>query len=85
MQNIPAVALLVFTISSAHAQDPVITFPKNYSVLLDNSATEVIRVHYEPHEKLGVHDHSINPTVYVYLNNTPAPSVFSTSRKRASL
>jgi hypothetical protein len=69
MQNIRAAALLVFMISSIRAQDPVTTFPKNYSVLLDNSATEVIRAHYEPHEKLGVHDHSINPTIYVYLND----------------
>jgi hypothetical protein len=29
----------------------------------------VIRVHYGPHEKLGVHDHSKNPTIYVYLND----------------
>ena len=69
MQKIRAAVLLVSVISSARAQDPVTAFPKNYSVLLDNSATEVIRVHYEPHAKLGVHDHSIDPTVYVYLND----------------
>lgn len=51
------------------AQDPLIAYPKNYSVVLDNSAVEVIRVHYGPHEKLGVHDHSKNPTIYVYLND----------------
>jgi hypothetical protein len=69
MQNIRAVILLAFMISSARAQDPLTTFPKNYSILLDNNAAEVIRVHYAPHEKLGVHDHSINPTVYVYLSD----------------
>jgi hypothetical protein len=47
MQSIRAAILLVFAISIARAQDPVTTFPKNYAVLLDNSATEVIRVHYE--------------------------------------
>jgi len=68
MQNFRAAVLLIL-VTTARAQDPVTTFPKNYSILLDNSATEVIRAHYEPHEKLGVHDHSINPTVYVYLND----------------
>jgi hypothetical protein len=28
----------------------------------------VIRVHYGPHERIGVHDHSRFPTVYVYLS-----------------
>jgi len=68
MGNIRAAVLFVL-ISIARAQDPVGTFPKNYSILLDNKAAEVIRVHYGPREKLGVHDHSINPTVYVYLND----------------
>jgi len=47
----------------------VTAYPKNYSIVLDNSAVQVIRVHYGPHEKLGVHDHSKNPTIYVYLND----------------
>jgi hypothetical protein len=51
------------------AQDPVAAYPRNYSVAFDNESVEVIRVHYGPHEKLGVHDHSKTPTIYVYLND----------------
>src|SRR5580698_5345426 len=53
------------------AQDPLPTYPNNYRVVLDNSEVRVIRVHYGPHEKLGVHDHPKTPTVYVYLNDGP--------------
>ena len=31
----------------------------------------MIRVHYGSHEKVGVHDHSAYPTVYVYLSDSP--------------
>jgi len=31
---------------------------------------QVVRVHYDPHEELAVHDHSHYPTVYVYLSNS---------------
>ena len=56
--------------SAAHAQDPVKTFPHNYSIALENSAVTVVRVHYGPHEKVGVHDHSKSPTIYVYLSDS---------------
>jgi hypothetical protein len=55
---------------AAHAQDPIKAFPKNYSLVLDNSAVAVIRAHYGPREKIGVHDHSKFPTVYVYLSDS---------------
>ncbi len=55
----------------AGAQDPVKAFPQNYRVVLENDAVSVIRVHYGPHEKVGVHDHSAYPTVYVYLSDSP--------------
>ena len=44
-------------------------YPKNYHVAFENAWVEVIRVHYGPHEQVGVHDHSAYPTVYVYLND----------------
>ena len=50
------------------AQDPVAAFPNNYKTVLDNDVVSMIRVHYRPHEKLGVHDHSRFPTIYVYLS-----------------
>jgi hypothetical protein len=39
-------------------------------VLLDNDEMQVVRVHYNPHEALPVHDHSHYPTVYVYLSDS---------------
>jgi len=54
----------------ARAQDPTAAFPKNYRVVLDNADVTVLRVHYGPHETVGMHDHSDHPTVYVYLNDS---------------
>lgn len=52
------------------AQDPTVAFPRNYRVVLDNADVTVLRVHYGPHETVGVHDHSDHPTVYVYLDDS---------------
>lgn len=52
------------------AQDPTVAFPNNYRKVLDNADVVVLRVHYGPHETVGVHDHSDHPTVYVYLNDS---------------
>jgi hypothetical protein len=54
----------------AGAQDPFATLPKNYKSVLDNSAVNVIRAHYGPHEKIPVHDHSSLSTVFVYLSDS---------------
>lgn len=62
-----AVAALVG--SSVSAQDPTVAFPKNYRKVLENADVVVLRVHYGPHESVGVHDHSDYPTVYVYLDD----------------
>ena len=64
-------AVLVGCVLRVDAQDPVKAFPKNYSMALENSAVAVVRVHYGPHERVGVHDHSRYPTVYVYLSDSP--------------
>lgn len=55
---------------SVVAQDPTVAFPKNYRKVLDNAYVTVLRVHYGPHESVGVHDHSDHPTVYVYLDDS---------------
>jgi hypothetical protein len=55
---------------AARAQDPMVAFPKNYSLALDNDVVSVIRVHYGLHERIGVHDHSKFPTIYVYLSDS---------------
>jgi hypothetical protein len=52
------------------AQDPTVAFPNNYRKVLENADVVVLRVHYGPHETVGVHDHSDHPTVYVYLNDS---------------
>jgi hypothetical protein len=55
---------------AAIVQDPMVAFPKNYRLALDNDVVSVIRVHYGPHERIGVHDHSKFPTIYVYLSDS---------------
>ena len=52
------------------AQDPTKAYPHNYKLVIDNPDLAVLRVHYGPHEKVGVHDHSAFSTVYVYLNDS---------------
>jgi hypothetical protein len=54
----------------AVAQDPTVAFSNNYRKVLENADVLVLRVHYGPHESIGVHDHSDHPTVYVYLNDS---------------
>ena len=61
---------MVAIVSSVAAQDGASALPQNYKVLLDNDEMQVVRVHYEPHEALPVHDHSHYPTVYVYLSDS---------------
>jgi hypothetical protein len=72
MAFVPKSLLLLIALGAsacaAIAQDPMATYPKNYMLALDNNVTQVIRVHYGPHERIGVHDHSKFPTVYVYLS-----------------
>lgn len=63
-------ALIAAPIFSAFAQDPTVAFPHNYKIVDDDPEMTVMRVHYGPHEKVGVHDHSAYSTVYVYLNNS---------------
>jgi hypothetical protein len=56
--------------SNVCAQDPLKAFPNNYKLALDNTQIRVLRCHYGPHEKVGVHNHSDYPTVYVYLSDS---------------
>ncbi len=58
--------LVASVVLPAMGQDPLTAFPGNYRLILNNSMVEVIRVHYGPHERVGVHDHSSFPTIYVY-------------------
>jgi hypothetical protein len=58
------------------AQDPTTTLPRNYQNIFENQAVAVIHAHYEPHEKIPLHDHSKFPTIYVYLSDS-GPVLFS--------
>jgi hypothetical protein len=64
------ILLIATSASVAHAQDPLKAYPNNYSLLFDNPQVRVLRCHYGPHEKVGVHNHSDYPTVYVYLSDS---------------
>lgn len=60
---------------SAWAQDPLEALPRAYQRVLENDWVKVVRVHYEPHEKLPMHDHTELAAAYVYLNDG-GPVVF---------
>jgi hypothetical protein len=64
------VAIAFFAAAAGFAQDPTVAFPQNYKLVLENADFAVLRVHYGPHEKVGMHDHSDHSTVYVYLNDS---------------
>ena len=69
-QRLCSGVLAVLLVSVAHAQNPVSAFPQNYRLVLDNKDVAVLRVHYGPHETVGIHDHSAYTTVYIYLNDS---------------
>jgi len=66
------ILLIAATTSAAvvYAQDPLTAYPHNYKLILENEQVRVLRCHYGPHEKVGVHNHSDFPTVYVYLSDS---------------
>lgn len=69
-RSILALAATLACALTTSAQDPTVAFPNNYRLILDNPSVAVLRVHYGPHETIGVHDHSGVATVYVYLNDS---------------
>jgi quercetin dioxygenase-like cupin family protein len=70
------VAAGVFLAASlAGAQDPLVTLPQAYKLVLENDWVKVVRVHYAPHQKLPLHDHTQLAAAYVYLNDG-GPVVF---------
>ncbi|HEY5381946.1 MAG TPA: hypothetical protein VIJ65_06800 [Acidobacteriaceae bacterium] len=62
--------LILAAATASAAQNPVKAFPQNYKVVLDSPEFSVLRVHYRPHENVGLHDHSAYSTIYVYLNDS---------------
>jgi hypothetical protein len=60
---------LVLLAFVAAAQDPYAVLPRNYSLELDNPYVRISRVKYSPGDRLPLHAHPSNPTVYVYLTD----------------
>jgi hypothetical protein len=81
MRHLLTLAAFAMAPISAAAQDGATALTRNYRTLLDNEQMQVVRVHYDPHEELAVHDHSHYPTVYVYLSNS-GPVRFSHDEAR---
>ncbi|MGH9838728.1 MAG: hypothetical protein ACREEM_08090 [Blastocatellia bacterium] len=68
----PLVASLVLVLplsAAAFSQEAIQTVPWAYKLQFENEWVRVIRVHYEPREKLPPHAHTKWPCVYVYLND----------------
>jgi hypothetical protein len=65
-----AFALAQVLLLSSPAQDPRAVAPRAYTLAFENERVRVTRVHYEPREKVPVHDHPDSPTVYVYLRDS---------------
>lgn len=51
------------------AQDPLIIAPHAYKLELENEWVKVVRVHYDPHERIPAHAHPQCAAIYVYLND----------------
>ena len=60
---------------SGLAQDPFKVAPQAYKLEFENEWVKVARVHYGPHEKIPVHDHTKTAAAYVYLNDS-GPVIF---------
>ena len=67
-------ALLCLAISTALAQDSARVAPKNVKVEIDNPEVRVLRVHYDPHDKIAMHEHP--DVVIVYLTDAHAKQTF---------
>ena len=64
-----ATALVFFCSVVCTAQNATVTAPHAYKLRFENKWVRVIRVHYEPHEKIPAHAHTQWPVAYVYLND----------------
>lgn len=72
-------ALVVVTLlvaPAASAQDPLVLLPQAYKLVLENDWVKVVRVRYEPREKLPLHGHTELAAAYVYLNDA-GPVLFT--------
>jgi hypothetical protein len=61
--------LALFIVCPARAQNPYITAPANYQLVFENESVRVSRAVFAPGDRLPVHDHPGDPTVFVYLTD----------------
>jgi hypothetical protein len=61
--------------ATVFSQEATQTVPWAYKLLFENEWVRVVRVHYEPREKIPPHAHPKWPCVYVYLNDS-GPVIF---------
>lgn len=53
-----SIAVVILSgLAVAFAQDPTKVEASHYKIAFENSAVQVVNVHYGPHEKSGLHDH----------------------------
>lgn len=66
----------------AFAQDPFVVAPEAYKQQFENDWVRVVRVHYEPRQKIASHDHPTTETIYVYLRDSGAVRFTHTGESR---
>jgi predicted metal-dependent enzyme (double-stranded beta helix superfamily) len=64
-----AIIMPALLFPAAFSQEATQTAPWAYKLRFENEWVRVIRVHYEPREKIPAHAHTKWPCVYVYLND----------------
>lgn len=70
--SIAAVAWM-FAPAAVHAQDPLKADAKHYTLVFENDAVRVLRVHFEPGEKSAMHEHP--NAVAVFLTDYKSRSI----------
>jgi len=80
MRILPALAFA----APLMAQDPVVVNPKIAKVEFENDRIRVLRVHYEPHEKMDMHEHPAKTVVTLTRTHTRATLPDGTSRESRS-
>ncbi len=78
------VLLALAFVAPLMAQDPVAVNPKIAKVEFENDRIRVLRVHYEPHEKMDMHEHPAKVVVTLTRTHTRATLPDGTSRESRS-
>ncbi len=67
-------AVVCLAVATGKAQDPVKVDPNNWKVEFENDQVRVLRVHIDPHGKLGMHEHPAN--VLISLTDSHVKDIF---------